>query len=84
MLENSCGVWSHDRREKSLSATLNSHLASAVLVLIAELSTIFICRGGVSFAGSVMFGVDKVVVVVEEEDEDVKEEEGLSWLAASW
>ena len=31
-----------------------------------------------------MFGVDKVVVVVEEEDEDVKEEEGLSWLAASW
>ena len=28
--ENNCGVWSHDRREKSFSATLNSHLASAL------------------------------------------------------
>ena len=67
MLENSCGVWSHDRREKLVSDTLNSLLA-----LIAEFGTIFICRGGVSFAGSVMFGVDEVAVVVEEEDEDLE------------
>ena len=34
IVENNCGVWSHDRREKSFSATLNSHLASADLALI--------------------------------------------------
>ena len=32
--ENNCGVWSHDQREKSSSATLNNHLASAAFALI--------------------------------------------------
>ena len=37
-LENSC-CGSHDCREESLSATLNNHLALAVLALIAEFRT---------------------------------------------
>ena len=50
ILEKSCGVWSHDRREKSLSATSNNHLALAVLALIAEFGT-----GGLYFENIVLY-----------------------------
>ena len=60
-MENNCGVWSYDRREKPLSANLNSHLASAVLALIGEFDTNFIC--GCSFFYWICNEVAVVVII---------------------